>query len=66
MVSAVTGSLLEMLCKLNQSWSGGDYLKPTLMAVLAPASVTFSYAAIALFYRGFLIAGRHLCLSCSV
>ena len=56
MVSAVTGSLLEMLCKLNQSWSGGDYLKPTLMAVLAPASVTFSYAAIALFYS----------LSCSV
>ena len=26
------------------------------MAVLAPASVTFSYPAIALFYRGFLIA----------
>ena len=47
------------------SWSGGDCLKPALMAVLAPASVTFSYAVIALFCWGFLFARRHLCLSCS-
>ena len=48
MVSAVTGSLLEMLCKLNQSWSGSDYLKSTFIAdEEAPASATFSYAAIA-------------------
>ena len=43
-------------------------LKPALMAVLAPASVTLLlcyYAAIALFCQGFLIACRHLCLSCS-
>ena len=46
-----------MLCKLNQSWSGGDYLKPTLMAVLAPASVTFSYAAIALFFLATVALG---------